>query len=252
LGAFLIGLSVAVDRIAGGGVGTFILYLAPLFLMAWFTWAWAGPLFCIVCAVNWGMEGTMLDAIGKLLLASIFVYLVSALKKSMEREKSLILSDSLTGVGNRRAFYDVTDREIARSRRYKRPFTVAYMDIDNLKVVNYRFGHNTGDSLLYTVAKTLKKNTREADFVARFGGDEFAILMPETGAESSQIVISRLRNCLIEAVQKSGWSTTFSFGAVTFATPPESVEEVVKKAGSLMYMAKNTGTNTIDQEVVGS
>jgi len=182
----------------------------------------------------------------------VIAYLLSALGAMNRREKEMERIDALTGIPNRRAFYDLAGLEIHRNRRYKHPFTVAYLDIDNLKMVNYRLGYGTGDNLLQAVARTIKGNIREVDIVSRFGGDEFALLLPETGAESAQVVLSRLRTKLLEAMKNSQWPATFSFGAATFVTPPDSIEDVVKKAGTLMYSAKNSGPNMIDQEVFDS
>lgn len=123
------------------------------------------------------------------------------------------------------------------------------MDIDNLKLVNYRFGYAAGDSLLQLVAQTIKNNTRLIDVVSRVGGDEFVLLLPETGAEAAQVVLSRLRSRLLELMQKNDWAVTFSFGVVTFINAPESAEEMIKKVSGLMYSAKDAGANMIEQEV---
>jgi diguanylate cyclase (GGDEF)-like protein len=153
---------------------------------------------------------------------------------------------------NRAAFYDDAGKEILRLERYKRAFTVAYVDIDNFKVVNYRHGHRTGDQLLCAVAETIKKNLRKVDLVARFGGDEFTILLPETGAEGAQVVLSRIRNVLLNTMEKNEWPVTFTFGTVTFLKAPASVEEMIKKVGSVMYSGKDSGMNTIEHEVVSA
>ena len=123
------------------------------------------------------------------------------------------------------------------------------MDIDNFKIVNYRFGHKTGDQLLRSVADTVRKNLRKLDIVSRFGGDEFTILLPETGAEAAQTVLSRMRNVLLNIMETNKWPVTFTFGTVTFLKAPSSVEEMVKKVGSLMYSGKDSGMNTIEQEI---
>lgn len=171
------------------------------------------------------------------------------LKASRDSEASLTMVDNVTGVANRRAFYNLAAVEIERSRRYKHPFTVAYLDIDNFKLVNYRSGLTAGDTLLHSVGETIRSHIRDVDLVSRLGGDEFAILLPETAAEPSQIVISRLRGQLLDAMKSNDWPITFSFGVVTFASPPDSVEEMIKKASVLMYSAKNSGANMIDQEI---
>jgi diguanylate cyclase (GGDEF)-like protein len=186
-----------------------------------------------------------------LILFFVIAYLAPELKDALRREKELVATDALTGVANRHTFYKLAAAEMGRLRRYKRPFTVIYIDIDNLKMVNYRHGHNAGDNILEIVAKTIKGNIREVDAVARFGGDEFAVLLPETASEQAQVVSSRLRSRLLDAVEKAEKAVSFSMGVVTFTTPPESVEDMMKKATVLMYAAKNSGTNMIEQDVFG-
>ena len=188
----------------------------------------------------------------ELILVFLIIYLLWALKKALDSNKKLGRTDLLTGAINRNAFYDLADREIGRLDRYKRAFTVANVDIDNFKVVNYRFGYPTGDRLLNSVAETIKSNLRKVDVVSRFGGDEFAILLPETGAEPAQVVLSRIRNILLNNMEKNSWPVTFSFGTVTFLKAPVSVEEMMKKVGTVMYTAKDSGMNTIEQEIVNA
>jgi diguanylate cyclase (GGDEF)-like protein len=125
------------------------------------------------------------------------------------------------------------------------------MDIDDFKMVNDHFGHSTGDILLRSVVETISSNIRVSDIVARLGGDEFAILMPETGHESAQAVISRVQRNLLDIVQRNGWPVTFSIGVVTCISPPDSIEEVLKKADDLMYLIKNKSKNMIGYEVSG-
>ncbi len=185
----------------------------------------------------------------RLFLIFIFAYILFELRAALKRESELIRLDSLTKVINRKYFYDLAATEMYRLRRYKRSFTAAYIDIDNLKIINYRFGHNAGDNLLQIVASTIRRNIREVDVISRFGGDEFVILLPETGAEGAQIVLSRLRNKLLDEMKKNNWSITFSFGVGTFTCAPDSVEDMIKKTEVLMYSAKNSGANMIDQEI---
>jgi diguanylate cyclase (GGDEF)-like protein len=177
------------------------------------------------------------------------VVILSKLKTALEHEKNLSRTDSLTGTANKRAFYELASIEIDRARRYKRPFTAAYIDIDNFKTINDRFGHTIGDCLLQLVATTIRSKTRSTDAVARLGGDEFILLLPETEGESAQKVLHRIQNQLLDAVQKNEWPVTFSIGVATFINPPESVEEMIKKADALMYSAKNSGKNMIKQAV---
>jgi len=172
-----------------------------------------------------------------------------ALKNGLEREKALARTDSLTQIANRRAFYELASTEINRAHRYKRPFTIVSMDLDNFKIVNDRFGHKIGDTLLCSVANTIQKNIRATDVVARLGGDEFTVLLPEIGAESARVVAHKLQKELLDTMQTNEWPVTFSMGVVTFNSAPATVDEMLKKADTLMYSAKQSGKNIIKQEV---
>jgi diguanylate cyclase (GGDEF)-like protein len=169
----------------------------------------------------------------------VFTIVLSVLKNVMENEKNVARIDDLTGVGNRRFFYESANIEISRVSRNKHSFTVAYIDIDNFKVINDLFGHSTGDSLLRLVAETIKNNIRVSDLVARLGGDEYAVLLSETGYDSAQLAIRRIQKSLLGVIQENGWSVTFSIGVVPFITPPNSVDEIVKKIDQVMYLVKN-------------
>jgi diguanylate cyclase (GGDEF)-like protein len=126
---------------------------------------------------------------------------------------------------------------------------LAYIDLDNFKTVNDTYGHLIGDSLLRLVADTIRNNIRTTDVLARLGGDEFVVLLPETDFEQSEIVINKVQTQLLDEMKKNNWPVTFSIGAVTFLTPPESVDEMIKKADNLMYSAKKNGKNTKKREV---
>jgi diguanylate cyclase (GGDEF)-like protein len=171
------------------------------------------------------------------------------LRSAMEREKELARTDPLTGAMNSRAFGELATAELHRARRYERPFTLAYVDIDDFKAVNDRFGHSTGDTLLRLVAETMKQNSRAVDVIARVGGDEFVILLPETGPGPAQVVSRKLQERLLGVVQQNEWPVTFSIGAITFISPPATVDEMLRLADRLMYSAKKSGKNQIRHEI---
>ena len=164
---------------------------------------------------------------------------------ALASEKSLARSDHLTGLANRRAFEELLEMECKRSRRYKRPITLVYMDLDNFKRVNDRQGHHTGDEVLVAVAATLRSNLRATDCVARIGGDEFAILFPETDEVASRIVLKKLDVVLQELLTRTNWPIGFSFGVVTFPTPLDSLEAMLERADKLMYEAKHSGKGSM-------
>jgi diguanylate cyclase (GGDEF)-like protein len=235
------------------GVSLAVFYLIPVAITAWYVRLRSAILLSVAAAIAASSVNQMAwSFLSQLIYLAAFAVLLDQLKKTMLRKEKLVKVDPLTGVSNRSAFYDYASSEISRNRRYKRPFTVAYMDIDNLKMINYKFGHGTGDALLSLVAQTIKNNIRDVDIISRFGGDEFAMLFPETGAESAQVVLSRLKGKLLENVRSKDWPVTFSFGATTFIKPPDSVEDMVKRAGVQMYAAKDIGANMTDQNIFGA
>ena len=158
-------------------------------------------------------------------------------------------TDFLTGLANRRSFIESAQSEINRARRYENSFTVAYLDLDDFKSINDTYGHLIGDTLLRTVADTIRNNLRITDISARLGGDEFAVLFPDTDSEQSEIVINKMHDRLLDTMKENNWPVTFSIGAVTFVEPPQSVDEVIKKADDFMYSAKKDGKNRINREL---
>jgi diguanylate cyclase (GGDEF)-like protein len=178
-----------------------------------------------------------------LFIATVFV--LSALRQAVEEERKAARTDFLTGLPNRRAFVEMSGNEIRRARRYNSPFILAYIDIDNFKGINDRFGHNEGDALLRLTAQTIRKGLREVDTVARLGGDEFAVLLPQTNGEHASQVIRKVQQRLAAAMKEMNWDVTYSIGTVTYATPPVSVDEMIKTADNLMYSVKRSGKDQI-------
>ena len=183
-------------------------------------------------------------------LAAVFV--LSALREALEEEKTLARTDFLTGVANRRFFVELASAEIKRARRYRRPFIVSYLDIDDFKAINDRFGHNQGDALLRQVAQTIQRSLREVDIVARLGGDEFAIMLPETDGVHANEIMRKIQARLTATMAEMKWPVTFSIGTVTYAAPPVSVDEMIKTADNLMYNVKHKGKNRIEYAVAGT
>jgi diguanylate cyclase (GGDEF)-like protein len=175
----------------------------------------------------------------------IVTLLLSALRKQLRTEEIFARTDFVTGAVNTRYFYNLAHMEISRSRRYQHPFTLAYIDLDNFKAVNDRFGHDTGDMVLRTVASVLQHHLRDTDIVARLGGDEYALLLPETGQEAAKVVISKIHSSLMAEMFKNAWPVTFSIGVVTYVSAPHTVENVVKIADELMYSVKSGTKNGI-------
>ncbi len=160
-----------------------------------------------------------------------------------------LAEERIAGQINARGFAEVVGGEVARLQRYRHPFSLAYLDLDDFKTINDRLGHRAGDVVLRTVAVTLRRSLRPSDVVARLGGDEFAILLPETDAAAAQAVLERVRTTLVLVGQEQDGPVTASIGLLT-CRRPAAVEEVLERADRLMYAGKRQGKNQVQQEVI--
>jgi diguanylate cyclase (GGDEF)-like protein len=175
--------------------------------------------------------------------------LLGRFKTALRAEQALSRVDYLTGAVNWRSFYESASMEIERCNRYGCSFTIAYIDIDNFKNLNDRFGHTTGDSVLQAIANTVRTNIRKVDVVARLGGDEFVILFPETAGKAASTAIKKIKNALEQNKYLKKLSVTFSIGILTCKECPTSVDSTITLADSLMYSAKKRGKNGIAQSI---
>lgn len=153
-------------------------------------------------------------------------------------ERELALTDPLTGLGNRRFFQDIAQFELSRSRRYHRPLSLAYIDVDRFKQVNDTRGHEAGDTLLRVIATEAMSALRTSDVVARVGGDEFAMLLPETPLGGAEIAVEKLRERLVTAASSAGFDVGFSIGVVGCDGGESSFDELLHAADAVMYAAK--------------
>ena len=256
LGCLMVAVLGFFDFISGS-FEFFIFYLFPVFFVTWFSNKSAGFAVSSLSALVWLVDDrisaqgpqqalmpywNLVVSFGFLLFA---VLLVSRLKLILFHERELANTDYLTKVANSRYFSEVVQVEIDRSRRYNHILTLAYIDIDNFKAVNDRFGHNAGDVLLATIASKIKANVRTVDVLARLGGDEFAILFPETDAQGAKIVIDRIRRNIDKTAHGKDWPISISVGVVTCPKVPVSIDKLVMLADEAMYMAKMAGKNTV-------
>jgi len=238
----------------------YMFFLLPVIIVSWYGGRKAGNLLSLLCVIGWlavdlsmrsenSFWAELFNNFVRLSVLLIVVLIASRLRIALDREHEMARQDTLTGLANRRAFYELGEIEAERSRRYVRPFTALFFDLDNFKAVNDTKGHEEGDRLLKTVAEILHSRLRTTDICGRLGGDEFAVLLPETGEKAAAIFAAELRASLIEGMEKHGWPVTFSIGVATFNTVPESLDQLVEKADALMYLVKQGGKNAIRQEV---
>lgn len=238
----------------------YMFFLLPVIIVSWYGSGKAGILISVISVIGWlaadlsmrrGIPfwAELVNDLVRLSVLLIVVLMANRLRNALDREHDMARQDTLTGLANRRAFYELGEVETERSRRYKRPFTALFIDLDNFKTVNDTKGHEVGDRLLKTVAEILHSRLRTTDICGRLGGDEFAVLLPETGKKSAAIFATELHARLMEAMKKHDWPVTFSIGVATFHTTPESLDELIEKADALMYLVKQGGKNAIRQEV---
>jgi diguanylate cyclase (GGDEF)-like protein len=241
-----------IDYATGTEMTFSVFYLFPVGVAAWYLALEASISLSILSALAWYIADTLSRTVpyenpfipawntGVLLITFLIVsILVNILRASLEREALNARVDPLTGAPNTRAFYEATEIQISLLKRHQRPFSILYLDLDNFKELNDTHGHSAGDSALKTVTFVLKQNLRAGDTIARLGGDEFAILLTEADTRAAEIVSSRVQSAI-----RSKLALTCSIGALTCVTPPESVDEVIKKADNLMYEAKRRGKDT--------
>jgi diguanylate cyclase (GGDEF)-like protein len=175
------------------------------------------------------------------------VYATAELRQLTGSLERLATTDTLTGLLNRRVFFEQLGVEFGRSLRYRHPMSVIMVDLDHFKDVNDRSGHPFGDLVLSVTAQTLRSNVRESDLVARYGGEEFVLLLPETGSDEALIVAEKLR-AAVERQQHSDAATethiTISLGVATAPDcRPGDAEDLVRLADEALYEAKRAGRN---------
>ncbi len=246
----LIGL---LDVATGAELSFSIFYLLPITLVAWSMerpWALGNA---VMASITWlaadQLSGSVYsnpllpywNASIRLGYFVLFAVLFGRLRQTLERERTLSRNDPLTGLYNRRAFEELATRDVERASRYGRPISIAFIDLDHFKETNDQFGHDAGDALLRQVALTLVASLRSTDVVARMGGDEYAIVMPETVEDHARIALEKTRAVLAQRMTEHGWPVTFSIGVVSTTGEAASLPALLAAADRLMYEAKRAG-----------
>ncbi|MCQ3938497.1 MAG: hypothetical protein DPW18_15820 [Chloroflexi bacterium] len=169
------------------------------------------------------------------------------LQSAFEREQIASRTDSLTGVFNRRYFFELIEYEFAASRRYRRPLSIVMFDIDLFKRINDTYGHQVGDEVLRHVARVVRNQLRESDVLSRYGGDEFVLLLPNSDEREAAAVLRRIHRkirsskYLVEG--KSPIDVTISAGIASWQPGMESPTQLIRSADEALYSAKGAGRN---------
>lgn len=161
-------------------------------------------------------------------------------EEELKRQASLAKIDLLTSLRNRRGFEEDAGLLFKLARRQGQCISLGFLDIARFKVLNDEHGHQEGDRALQATAEMLLKSVRSSDVVGRIGGDEFAIVLPATEASGAETAFSDLENRLLEVVQERGWDIGFDMGVATFTGDIPEMEDALRSADKLMYLAKRS------------
>jgi diguanylate cyclase (GGDEF)-like protein len=178
-------------------------------------------------------------------LIRVYVLDISQRKRDEEEIYLLATTDSLTGITNRREFNTILAREVAHAARYDTPLSLVMFDIDHFKHVNDTFGHDIGDEVLKDVTGLVKVSIRAADIFARWGGEEFMLLMPQTNLQAAITVAEKLRGVIADHHFHKLDRLTASFGASAFGRDDDT-HSLLKRVDDALYRAKENGRNRVE------
>lgn len=258
----LVAVVGVIDAVTGSEVRAFPLYFVPIALAGQRLTRASTLAVVLLCTLAWFMANVMFgDHPTTRLVSTVNVaaqtiafttvgLLIVELKARLERERDLSRRDPLTGLRNARGFDEQAEVLLALARRAGRPFTLAYIDLDNFKKVNDEQGHHVGDEALRAAARVLEQGTRETDVLARLGGDEFAVFFPDTDQRTASALLERIRAALAAEMARGGWPITATIGAAAFERAPATLDEAVRAGDERMYAAKRAGKNCVVSDTV--
>jgi diguanylate cyclase (GGDEF)-like protein len=242
-----------IDFITGTEIRIVPLYFVPLLLAGWNLGAVGAALSALLAVTVWlavmyasgvSFQASHTWVISAVTEGSEFLFvsiLIAGLRNTLDREAALSRTDQLTGLLNRRAMTESFLREVALSKRNGRAASLVSIDLNNFKHANDRFGHHRGDELLRQCANLLRESLRTSDIIARIGGDEFVVFLPETGAEQTAALVERIRRAVDSASDFRLTGVTLSIGTFSEAPVASDLEALLRGADALMYEAKRQG-----------
>jgi diguanylate cyclase (GGDEF)-like protein len=231
-----------------------LFYLVPVLLATWFAGVWWGVVMLVASMTlrlladielsDASVVALLVSQASFAVVAGIMMVMFWYLQQTQRELEDLAIHDPLTRVLNARAFSERLTQELHRNRRYRRPVSLLYLDLDNFKILNDSRGHQTGDTVLRLVADAMRLAVRETDIVGRMGGDEFAVLMPETDGTLADAAAQRLAEGIKGAFPTTP-AVTASIGVVSFDDTAATADEILRRADQAMYEAKRTGKDRV-------
>ena len=203
----------------------------------------SGTIFLATQAITYLGLAVMLHTLSRYILRTI-----DSLHAQREQLTDIALTDDLTNLPNRRHLIEQLEREYIRARRYRRPLSLIYIDLDGFKSINDRFGHLFGDEILRGTAIAMRAVLRSTDLLARIGGDEFSVLLPETNLEGGRRVANKLRKALAaysERLDPIIPTLSFCAGVGQLRREDKSIDDLIGRADEAQYRAKDAGKDQI-------
>lgn len=272
-GVSLVGFLTWLDHRTQGAMSIYLLFFPTIMMVAWFGGRSAGIALSLLCVGAWAFSyrevllalpvWVQTASIAIHIFALSFVawmtvalgqakvrrdYILKTQGEKLNIEMDLARRDHLTGALNSRGFQEKFSEERAKTFRYGRTTSLLHLDLDHFKDINDLHGHQFGDQMLKRVVAIMKENVRDVDSVARTGGDEFVVLLPETESTRAEICAVRILN---EMKRSLRGPLTGSIGIVSFGQVPQSNTEISKMADDAMYQAKSLGRDRVVMKDLG-
>jgi diguanylate cyclase (GGDEF)-like protein len=258
VGLAVITLGYLFDYLSARDLSVAVVYFFAVGFMAWSGGLRAGVIGAVAAGVAEGIDAfgeadpssvVVWNSLTTLLVLAGFVVVVDLLRRALDRAESQARFDALTGAANLLACQERGEIELARLERLGGQLSVAFLDLDSLKELNDRAGHPAGDAALVHLVRTAQETLRPTDLLARVGGDEFVLLLPDTDSDEAITVTRRIQDQLRDTVGEESLSITV--GLVTWRHPPENTEELFVEADALMYEAKRRRGECFASRIVG-